>query len=380
MGRSDSFPLSCSKKCCVALSEEGEGRGAHHLPGPRPSMFLAIGRGSQVTQCLPSWPVAFPLAVALLDHLHLQPQFQSWRGQEVGPSLGFSAESHPSVLPWSWLGVAALRWSAEALLLPVSCTKPSLPPEGAGVRSSAPTLWFQLPSTYASRMRWLLLDKTLLCTSDYVYTHFLALHSAHSGCSHFTVKEIEASGAGTFQAKAVECMWEEELVAWWHAPAACRFLRCLNVVLTGITHEARRPPRNCGRPLSTYCKGEILTHLLRVDSFSHPPMAGPGGTQSGKEKKSRLSNYFSLCSDKISKKSKVRKEGLVLSHGLRMQSIMAGKAWCQEREAAGHMTPSQEAERDEHWGSAHLHQSGTPACAVVPPSFRVSCSSSMNSI
>lgn len=90
--------LSCSKKCCVALSEEGEGRGAYHLPGPGTSMFLAIGRGSQVTRGLPSWPVTFPLAVALLNHLHLQPQFQSWRGQEVGPSLGFSAESHPSLL------------------------------------------------------------------------------------------------------------------------------------------------------------------------------------------------------------------------------------------------------------------------------------------
>lgn len=51
----------------------------------------------------------------------------------MGPSLGFSAESHPWVLPGSCLGVAALRWSAEVLLLPVSCTKPSLPPEGAGV-------------------------------------------------------------------------------------------------------------------------------------------------------------------------------------------------------------------------------------------------------
>lgn len=50
--------LSCSKKCCVALSEEGEGRGAYHLPGPGTSMFLAIGRGSQVTRGLPSWPVA----------------------------------------------------------------------------------------------------------------------------------------------------------------------------------------------------------------------------------------------------------------------------------------------------------------------------------
>lgn len=127
----------------------------------------------------------------------------------------------------------------------------------------------------------------------------------------------------------MESMWEEELVAWWHTPAACRFLRCLNVGLIGITHEARRPPRNCGHPLSTYCKGEILTHLLRVDSPSHPPRLGH---HQGKKTNPDCSNHFSLCSDKISKKSKVRKEGLVLSHGLRMQSIVTGKARWQERE------------------------------------------------
>lgn len=126
--------------------------------------------------------------------------------------------------------------------------------------------------------------------------------------------------------------------------------------------------------------GGVLTHLLRVNSSSHPPWLGVVGPNQEKKINPDCSNYFSLCSDKISKKSKVRKEGLVLSHGSRMQSIMAGKAWCQEREAAGHMTPSQEAERDEHWCSAHLHQSGTPAHAVVPSSFRVSASSSMNSV
>lgn len=139
-------------------------------------------------------------------------------------------------------------------------------------------------------MRWLLLDQTLLCTSDDVCTHSLALHSTH--CVHIQVAPILQLRKLRRQEELAPSRQRPWSVcgrrSWWHAPAACCFLRSLNVGLTGITHEARRPPRNCGHPLSTYCKGEVLTHLLRVDSSSHPSMAGRGGTQSGRENKSRL--------------------------------------------------------------------------------------------
>lgn len=48
-----------------------------------PSTCLATSTGSQVTGGLPCgpWPVALLLAVTLLEHLCLQPQVQSHRGQ-----------------------------------------------------------------------------------------------------------------------------------------------------------------------------------------------------------------------------------------------------------------------------------------------------------
>lgn len=222
-------------------------------------MFLAIGTGSQVMGRggVPApWPVALPLAVPLLDHLHLQPQFQSWRSREVGPSLGFSAESHPAVLP-AGCGCPPVVSGGAA----PSCLLHKALPATRGRRSALlctdPVVSVvQLRRHQAPGMRWLLLDKTLLCTNDDAWMNSLDLHStppppcAHSSCSHFTVKETEASGgAGAFQARAQGCVWEEELVAWWYAPAACCFLRCLGVGLSGITHEFRRPPRNYEYPL-----------------------------------------------------------------------------------------------------------------------------------
>lgn len=65
----------------MAMSEKGEGYDMHQLC--EPSKCLATSTGSQVTRSLPCgpWPVALLLAVTLLDHLCLQPQVQSHRGQ-----------------------------------------------------------------------------------------------------------------------------------------------------------------------------------------------------------------------------------------------------------------------------------------------------------
>lgn len=67
--------------------------------------------------------------------------------------------------------------------------------------------------------------------------------------------------------------------------------------------------------------------------------------------------------EKMPDKSKLRKEGrekgLILAHNLRVQCIMARKAWWQQQEAAGHVTPAghmtpavREWRNSEHWCSA----------------------------
>lgn len=48
-------------------------------------------------------------------------------------------------------------------------------------------------------------------------------------------------------------------------------------------------------------------------------------------------------------RSNLKKEGFVLTHKLRLQSIMVGEAWLQEQKAAGYKK-----QMDEHWTSAHL--------------------------
>lgn len=37
-------------------------------------------------------------------------------------------------------------------------------------------------------------------------------------------------------------------------------------------------------------------------------------------------------------KSNLRKRGVYLAHSLRVQSVVVGKVWCQECQAAGHIT------------------------------------------
>lgn len=46
--------------------------------------------------------------------------------------------------------------------------------------------------------------------------------------------------------------------------------------------------------------------------------------------------YFFSLLFKTPDESNLEKEGLILAQSLRMQSLMAGKAWHQEHEEAGH--------------------------------------------
>lgn len=58
------------------------------------------------------------------------------------------------------------------------------------------------------------------------------------------------------------------------APAACCFLRCLNVGLSGITMRSGGFPGIVGTLSQPTAKGELtLTHLLRADS-PPPPLHG----------------------------------------------------------------------------------------------------------
>lgn len=59
----------------------------------------------------------------------------------------------------------------------------------------------------------------------------------------------------------------------------------------------------------------------------------------------------------------------ILAHSLRVQSAMAGKAWRQEREAAGHIAPS--GSREVNAGDLQHIQSGTPAPEVAPSAIKV---------
>lgn len=73
-----------------------------------------------------------------------------------------------------------------------------------------------------------------------------------------------------------------------------------------------------------------------------------GGGHGGRDRKeSQRSGCLPYNCDKILGRSNLREEGFLLAHSQRVQSIMEGKAWQQEREAAGH---SREAERDGGYG------------------------------
>lgn len=100
-----------------------------------------------------------------------------------------------------------------------------------------------------------------------------------------------------------------------------------------------------------------------------------------------LTSLISSCpdstfSDKIPKRKNLKKEGLILTHSGRIQSILRGKSWCQEQEPAGHIETPIKKERkinahNQCVGSFLLHnslqishnafQSSLPPSPVIPP-------------
>lgn len=72
---------------------------------------------------------------------------------------------------------------------------------------------------------------------------------------------------------------------------------------------------------------------------------------------------FLLFFDKIPDKRDIRKEGLILAHSSRVQSVMAERLWCQEPEAAGHIVPT--VRQQEIWTNAALPLNNlSPFCCV----------------
>lgn len=64
-------------------------------------------------------------------------------------------------------------------------------------------------------------------------------------------------------------------------------------------------------------------------------------------------SYLSHCCGKIPHESKA--EGFILTHSLRVQSIMLWKSWRLEGEAARHTVPEVKEQRDEWCCSVHFH-------------------------
>lgn len=80
--------------------------------------------------------------------------------------------------------------------------------------------------------------------------------------------------------------------------------------------------------------------------------------------------YFSSCCGKTPDKVSLRCDGLISAPSLRIQFVVARKAWRQQvLAAAGHMASAGRKESD-HWCSAHslvFIQPITPACEMAPP-------------
>lgn len=57
------------------------------------------------------------------------------------------------------------------------------------------------------------------------------------------------------------------------------------------------------------------------------------------------------CRDKIPNKSKLMKGGLTLTHDLRVQPIVVGKAWQQKHNKDGHIASTLRKQRDGCWSS-----------------------------
>lgn len=55
---------------------------------------------------------------------------------------------------------------------------------------------------------------------------------------------------------------------------------------------------------------------------------------------------YTCCCDKIPDQSNLEKEGFILAHSLRMQSIMVGKTWIWELEKTGHTAPADKKQKE----------------------------------